>query len=184
LGTLVFPSSGNQRLRYTIRFALPPSLFLPSSHSPQSAVALSTSPLFLIFVSHPRTSPLAFSQFSFRVYSVEFVSSIEFGVWLSVFHPLVRCFIHPLQFHLKTLAATPLQNPNLEGLTSNSHNFCIRTWNRVSFFWNQVKLNFPSNSDLLILVGPKLESLNSLWNIEISDLKLNFSFSTHLLVFL
>ena len=40
----MFPSSGNQRLRYTVSFALPPSLFSPSSHSPQSALV---SPLFV-----------------------------------------------------------------------------------------------------------------------------------------
>jgi hypothetical protein len=38
LGALVFPSSRNHRLRYTIRIALPPFLFSPSSHSPQSAL--------------------------------------------------------------------------------------------------------------------------------------------------
>jgi hypothetical protein len=57
-GTLAFPLSGNQRLRYTVKSALPPFLFSPSSHSPQSALVLS--PLSSPFV-FPYPITIAFS---------------------------------------------------------------------------------------------------------------------------
>ena len=102
---------------------------------------------------------LAFNlcTFSFRVRGVCLCPLLSLVTGLMYFiHQLIDLSIcyHSI---VRTLATTPLQNRNSKGLTSNSHNFCLRTRNRIIFF-KFGELKFASNHDRVKLVGPKLES--------------------------
>jgi len=95
LGTHI-PIKWYQRLRYTVRFALPPSLFSLSSHSPQSALVVASTSRFVF----PYPITIAF------ILLHDLVSESEV---LNLFHPqFIDPYIHCYPID-QTLTATLLE---------------------------------------------------------------------------
>ena len=130
----LFPSSGNQRLKYTVRFALPPSLFSPLSHSPQSALVVASTSHFVF----PTPITIAFSLLH------DLVSESEV---LNLFHPqfidpYIRCY--PID---QTLTATLLEILILRSLQKIVITFASGLEIGQTFFSRTYTENFPSIGD-------------------------------------